>query len=56
MKLLKMKDKTAMQSFDSVNTWVKQKAKKRTSFSIKKNDKITLVDVDNVVWIKAEDK
>ena len=45
-----------MHSFESVNTWIKQKAKKRTSFSIKKNDKITLVDIDNVVWIKAEDK
>jgi two-component system LytT family response regulator len=55
-KLLKMMDKTSMQSFDSVNTWIKQNVKKRTSFSIKKNDKITLVDIDNVAWIKAEDK
>ncbi|MFT6334073.1 MAG: two-component system LytT family response regulator [Halioglobus sp.] len=55
-KLLKMKDKTSMQSYDSVNTLIKQKATKRTSFSIRKNDKITLVDIDNVAWIKSEDK
>ena len=55
-KLLKMKDKTSMQSFDSVSTFMQQTAKKRSSFSIKKNDKITLVDIDNVAWIKADDK
>lgn len=55
-KLLKLKDKTSMQSLESVNDWIKQKTKKRTSFSIKKNDKITLVDIDNVAWIKADDK
>ncbi len=55
-KLLKLKDKTSMQSIKSVDQWIKQKVKKRTSFSIKKNDKITLVDIDNVAWIKAEDK
>lgn len=55
-KLLKMKDKTSIQSYESVDNWIKQKTKKRTSFSIKKNEKITLVDVDNVAWIKAEDK
>jgi len=55
-KLLQLRGKISMKTFDSVNTWIKKEAKKRTSFSIKKNDKITLVDVDYVAWIKAEDK
>ena len=37
-------------------TWIKQKATKRTSFSITKKDIFILVDIDNVSWIKAEDK
>lgn len=55
-KLLKLRDKTSIQTYDSMNTWIKKESRKRTSFSIKKNDKITLVDIENVAWIKADDK
>jgi len=55
-KLLTLKDKTTVGSSHNFELKHERKIKKRTSFSIKKNDKIILVDIDNVAWIKAEDK
>ena len=55
-KLLTLKDKSTIESINSKEKKIGLNVKKRTSFSIKKNDKIILVDVDNVAWCKAEDK
>jgi len=55
-KLLTLKDKSTLHTNPKFEPKQEKKIKKRTSFSIKKNDKIILVDIDNVAWIKAEDK
>lgn len=53
-KLQTLKDRS-LQTSNTVQI-SQPKIKKRTSFSIKKNDKIILVDIDNVAWCEAADK
>lgn len=56
-KLIDLKPSNPLESFGKIEEWMRQQIKqKNQSFPIKKKDRIILIDYDDIVYLKAEDK
>lgn len=55
-KLFSLMDRSTTKDFSNLGQLINQKKAKRTTISIKKNDKIILVDLDVIAYAASEDK